>query len=76
MLVLICDNDRDYAIQLEKLCCSFFEKRDTAAEVVSITEAEKIRSWNPDILLPDIEMPGLDGITVKESLCRQEEKSK
>ena len=74
MRILICDDDREYILELKRLCDNYFEKTGIVAELVVTTEAEKIVEFDPDILLLDIEMPGLNGIAIKNFLCRRNEK--
>lgn len=71
MLVLICDDDRECSLQLRKLCENYFEKTGVTAELMLTAQAEEIAELDPDVLLLDIEMPGVSGITIKDALCRK-----
>ncbi len=72
MKILICDDERDSAAQLESLCLTYLKKAGIShtAQLTCITDASMIEAEDPDILILDIQMPGRDGISAKEVLCK------
>lgn len=74
MKILICEDERDCAQALAVQCMDFLTRSGIEAEILTEYTAEKIIQHDPDILLLDIEMPGISGITAKDMLCQSDGK--
>ena len=65
MRILICDDDRDIATQLQKILQCFFQKNSLKIpEIVIFNNGEDLLadSETKDIVFLDVEMPGVSGI--------------
>ena len=74
MRILICDDDRDIATQLQKILQCFFQKNSLKIpEIVIFNNGEDLLadSETKDIVFLDVEMPGFDGIYVGNELKKQ-----
>lgn len=80
MRVHICDDDKSMMIYLTNQCKDYFEEAGINVEITGTSqwERELFDDGNkvkmPDLLLLDIEMPGLSGIEIKDVLERMEHK--
>lgn len=72
MKILICDDDRDVVIQIQKYCNSYLKKENLleTTELICAGDGSNIEALEPDILFLDIEMPLRDGLSVKEEMCK------
>lgn len=71
MRILICDDDRDITIQLQKFIIEFFRSRKLGIpEIQCYGSGETLLSdtGSKDIVFLDVEMPGLNGIYVGKEL--------
>lgn len=71
--IAMCDDEASGRESMKMMCRTFFEKRKESAKIVDIhlfSSGEEIVTgdFDCDILLLDIEMPGQDGIRIKEYL--------
>lgn len=73
MRILICDDDINIRVQLEKLLRKFFTKNNLKCPEIAIYENGEDLLKDPgkkDIVFLDVEMPGLDGICVGRELAK------
>ena len=76
MRIIICDDDTTFSLELKNEILNFFKKKKSKAPEISVFHnGEDLLSGQPnaDIVFLDIEMPGLDGITVGRKLKSQNE---
>ncbi|MCI8609588.1 MAG: response regulator transcription factor [Firmicutes bacterium] len=79
MRVCILDDEKNMAEELKSLCKTYFAGKGLEVQVTGLQSFPK--GWLdgveplPDLLLLDIEMPELDGITIKEKLEKVAHKS-
>ena len=76
MRIIICDDDTTFSLELQNEILNFFKKKKSKAPEISVFHnGEDLLSGQPnaDIVFLDIEMPGLDGITVGRKLKSQNE---
>ena len=74
MRILICDDDRDIATQLQKILQCFFQKNSLKIpEIVIFNNGEDLLadSETKDIVFLDVEMPGVSGIYVGNRLKQE-----
>jgi DNA-binding NtrC family response regulator len=68
--ILIVDDDRDMLSMLERLI-----RKKYRCEVRTVTSGEAawqlLADWQPDIVLTDIKMPGLDGLALLQNIKTQ-----
>ncbi len=74
MRVCICDDERYERETIRRLCEQFFEEEERS---VAIQEAESADEVLPllaqtELLILDIEMPGMDGVSLKNCLQREQ----
>ena len=72
MKILICDDEMRDILHLKKMCESYFDSINTRwkIEIITTTDPESIESARPDVLILDVEMPIINGIRVKDELCK------
>ena len=71
MRILICDDDKDIATQLQKYILEFFKNRKLKSpDILCYHSGETLLSdaGSKDIVFLDVEMPGLNGIYVGKEL--------
>ncbi len=74
MRILICDDDQSYVNALGEYVVQFFDKIGFGSyEIVSFNNGKELMDdqGEKDVVLLDIEMPGVNGITVGEMLKRR-----
>ncbi len=76
MRILICDDDRHFAGQLQKCIAEYFQKNRIKVPEMAIFESGEALladSGGKDIVFLDVEMPGLSGIYVGNELKKKNE---
>lgn len=71
MKLIVCDDSRSDAQALMLLCETYLAEHGYEAEVKVVTDPFSIKAGQTDILILDIEMPELDGITLKDKLAME-----
>lgn len=71
MKLTVCDDSRSDAQVLKQLCETYFAKHQYEADVTVVTDPWMVRAEQADILILDVEMPELDGITLKDQLAME-----
>lgn len=66
--VALCDDQEYILVQLKKLLCEIFKKKDCQYVIEAFSSGEELISKNEyyDMIFLDIEMPGMDGIQAGE----------
>jgi DNA-binding response OmpR family regulator len=64
--ILVVDDDRSIRRTLEKFLSELHYQIDTAAD--GMEAYEKIVATSPDVILLDINLPGMDGLSLLEKL--------
>lgn len=66
--VALCDDQEYILVQLKKLLCEIFKKKDCQYVIEAFSSGEELISKNEyyDMIFLDIEMPGMDGIQTGE----------
>lgn len=66
--VALCDDQEYILVQLKKMLCEIFKKRDCQYVIEAFSSGEELISKNEyyDMIFLDIEMPGMDGIQAGE----------
>lgn len=74
IIIYICDDETLFLEEEKKICESFFEKNQISTEYILGQDGQDVMACSVpiDLLLLDIDMPGTDGIKVKESLEKRE----
>lgn len=72
MVLGICDDNELFRKQLVKVCEEFIESENLIVEIREYSCGEEVIEDSQDILLLDIEMPGMNGIDVKGYLEKAE----
>lgn len=70
MRIVICDDEIRDIDEIRKCCLEYLVLRDIEGEIVGVTNPAAILSEDPDILILDVEMPGENGIDVKDRLAK------
>ena len=71
MKITVCDDSLSDARELEQLCEAYLAEHRYEAEVTAVTDPFSVRAGQTDILILDVEMPELDGITLKDQLAME-----
>lgn len=73
MKITVCDDSYEEANEIKELCQKYLELRQMTAEVTVLNDPNRVRDEHADILILDVEMPELDGITLKDQLAMEQE---
>lgn len=68
MRILICDDNLYDIEEMKKLCAAYTEEHQMEGKIMSVTSPRYLDRYDTDVLILDIEMPGFNGIEVKEKL--------
>lgn len=72
LTIAICDDDRAYREETAAYCRQYGEEQKLEYELLTFSSGEEmLEAEQPDILLLDVEMDGIDGLRVKNILQRQ-----
>lgn len=69
MRITVCDDIFEEAKEIAELTEQYLTLRQISAELSVVTQPEKVRQTACDILILDVEMPEIDGITLKNQLA-------
>lgn len=68
MILGICDDEKEMRTMLDRICRDFFMKYGEPVELQHFSCGDEIEDSILDILILDIDMPGQNGIEVKQKL--------
>lgn len=71
MKIIVCDDQPAEVENIMACCREYVEKKEINAEIKGITDPAELDGEKPDILFLDVEMPGENGIDVKDRLARE-----
>lgn len=75
MIIAICDDETVFRRDLYHICLNYITKRNIRCEILEFSSGEQLLSYKGqiDLLLLDVKMDGIDGISVKERLEDEKE---
>lgn len=71
MVIVICDDDGEELERIRQICLEQCSEQDdiyTYADSKELYKRLKEHEWRVDLFILDIEMPGVDGITLKQQI--------
>lgn len=71
--ITVCDDKHEEMNQIVTLCERFSQERKLETEIVGLTSSADVLDTKSDILILDIEMPGISGIELMEKLESRKE---
>lgn len=74
MRVCICDDERYERETIRRLCEQFFEEEERSVVIQEAESADEVLTLlaQTELLILDIEMPGMDGVSLKNCLQREQ----
>lgn len=71
MKILVCDDQSREVEVIMSQCREYLESRNMEGTVEGTTDPSKAREADADVLVLDIEMPGANGIEIKDQLAKK-----